>query len=59
MFIGIKKVDLISLKPQLSILKKLSNDYQIRVKHNLKKDKNIIIYKKKDFCGSLDKIFVN
>ena len=59
MFISIEKVNLISLKRQLSILKEFPNDYQIRVKYNLKKDKNIIIYKKKEFCGSLDKIFVN
>jgi hypothetical protein len=43
MFIGIEKVNLISLERQLSILKKFTNDYQIRVKYNLKKDKNIII----------------
>jgi hypothetical protein len=59
MFIGIEKVNLISLKRQLSILKKFPNDYQIRVKRNLKKNKNIISYKKKEFCESLDKIFVN
>ena len=47
MFISIEKVNLISLKRQLFILKKFPNDYQIRVKYNLKKDKNIIIYKKK------------
>lgn len=47
MFISIEKVNLISLKRQLSILKEFPNDYQIRVKYNLKKDKNIIIYKKK------------